>query len=140
MLFQMIRLLVAVSSAGTPDVRQLPSFSVVVAVSGAGISATCEKGCAWESVSGEYSGGAYAISQDGIRPPASPGHATPGERTQLSGFSIIVTPAEGGVRVTCDHGCAWETLTGSSSSGMYRITESGIHLITAAAPTQTPGI
>jgi len=135
MLIQLIGVLVTFASAGTPVTPQLPSFSIVVATSGTrGIAATCETGCAWKTVTGEYAGGAYAVSTDGIRPAPTPADTAFVEHAQRSGFSIVVTPTDGGVRLTCTYGCAWITLTGDHSSGTYRITESGIQLVVPAVP------
>jgi hypothetical protein len=104
-----------------PADQRLPTFSIVVDASGPGISATCDAGCAWKTVTGEYSQPSYRITDSGIHP--GPGAA------QHTAFSIEVVTTRPGVAATCTTGCAWKNVAASYTSGVYRITQHGIERV-----------
>jgi|GEM_PF-2674798 len=67
----------------------------------------------------------------------APAHlAGQGQRTEPRGvaiaadtvveFRLTVTRTTDGIAVTCQEGCAWETLEASDARGIYRVTEHGI--------------
>jgi len=74
---------------------------------------------------------------------AAPAHlAGQGPRTEPRGvavadtvveFQLTVTRTPAGIAVTCQEGCAWETLEASDARGIYRVTEHGIE------PERDPG-
>jgi hypothetical protein len=103
--------------------QRLHAFSIVVDVSGPGLSATCDTGCAWKTVSGNYAERSYRITESGIHPGPSP--------AQHTGFSIEVGTTRPGVIATCAAGCAWRTVTGVDPREIYRLTEHGIERVDA---------
>jgi hypothetical protein len=115
--------LAAAHAAQPPADQRLHAFSIVVDVSGPGLSATCDTGCAWKTVSGEYSQPSYGITESGIHPGRGP--------AQHTGFSIEVATTGPGVVATCATGCAWKTVTSIDPREIYRITEYGIQRMDA---------
>lgn len=97
-------------------------FSVVLNTTESGIAATCEQGCAWETLTAEYPNDEYMISSSGVHPTASPVADT--VRADFH-FHLMLGDNQG-IRARCAHGCSWRSLTGTSSNGEYRITAEGV--------------
>jgi hypothetical protein len=59
-----------VNPAGRSSADPAPTsgFSVVVNTVDGGITAACDRGCAWKTVGARYPGGAYRITEKGIGP------------------------------------------------------------------------
>jgi len=105
------------------DESRSDGFAVLVTLAGSRIAATCENGCAWDTVTASFPNGEYVISSAGIEPRV--GTLTAVEETAFS-FHLAVDQAEEGVRLRCGHGCSWEALHGAYPNGAYRITADGI--------------
>jgi hypothetical protein len=105
------------------DESRSDGFAVLVTVADSRIAATCENGCAWDTVTAAYPNGEYVISSAGIKPRVGPFTAV--DETAFS-FHLAVQQAGAGVRVRCGHGCSWEALHGAYPTGEYRITADGI--------------
>ena len=102
---------------------QADGFAILVTVAGSGIAASCENGCAWESLTAAFPDGEYVISSAGVEPRT--GTVVAVEEATFS-FHLAVGEGAAGVRARCGRGCSWAHLRGAYSNGEYRITQDGI--------------
>lgn len=104
------------------DATREVSFSVVLTTSISGIAATCEKGCAWQTITAGYPNREYMVSSAGVHPVI--GEVTDAE-TGFS-FHLALRRAEEGIRARCEGGCSWRSVSAAYPNGTYRITSQGI--------------
>jgi len=99
-------------------------FSYVVEHSEEGMTATCERGCAWTELSARYSPNRYRISDEGVSPGGR--QAIDGHSPGAAGFQHQIILSDSGISATCEHGCNWSSVSATSPIGAYRITAEGI--------------
>ena len=102
------------------EARMLAGFHITVARTSDSVSLTCEKGgCAWEKLSFPFSSKAVAVNDYGTA-------GSPTNPENKGKFLIRFGKGEKGFAVTCERGCAWQTLGFAATATPVPINEYGM--------------
>jgi hypothetical protein len=82
----------------------LAGFSITVARTPQGVALTCEKGCAWKTLTFSLTGKPTPVNANGMADDKT------GNPENGGSFLLRFGADETGFTLSCDRGCAWRTL------------------------------
>ena len=96
-----------------------PEYSMTLTTSSGGISAACEIGCAWKTLTARYPSGTYRLTDRGVFPVQS-------DVDDPAAFAFVLTTNGKGIEARCEKGCNWKRLSAAGTSATYQLDQSGV--------------
>ncbi len=98
----------------------LAGFHITLARTSQGVSLKCDQGCAWKTLEFSKKAKPTAINEFGMADDQT------GNREKRGAFLIRIGTEDGRFALSCDRGCAWQTLGFSLSDKPTGINEYGM--------------